>query len=150
MSDKWDKRFIELAKHVASWSKDRTKVGAVIVDPVTKHVVSMGYNGFPRGVEDTDERLQDRDTKLKLTCHAEVNAILSANQVVRGCHIYIYPTFMVPTCCHDCAKAIIQSGITRVVGYSKTRHSDTWAQAAEFSKILLDEAGVVYENKEIE
>ena len=114
----WDERFLELAKHVASWSKDKTKVGAVIVDPTTKQVVGLGYNGFPRGVEDSEERLSDRAVKYNFICHAELNAILNSNKSVRDCDIYVYPTFMEPACCPECSKAITQSGIKRVLYYT--------------------------------
>ena len=154
MSEKWDKRFLELAKHISSWSKDKTKVGAVIVDPTTNQVVSMGYNGFPRGVDDTEERINDRDTKLKLTCHAELNAILSANRSVRGCWIYVYPTLMVPNSCPECSKAIVQSGLSAVIGYKREKIEARWAELEEFSRIILQEGYVswfnlIEENKDI-
>ena len=63
MLSKWDERFIELARLVAAWSKDpSTKVGAVIVRP-DRTVASVGFNGFARGVDDTEERLNDRALK---------------------------------------------------------------------------------------
>lgn len=141
---KWDTRFLELAKHISTWSKDRTKVGAVIVDPITNKVVSMGYNGFPRGVIESDKRLFDREVKLKLTAHAELNAILNAACSVRHCDIYVYPTLMVPNCCPECAKAIVQSGIERVVGYAGEDLSVRWQELAEFSEAILSEGGVQY------
>lgn len=107
----WDSRFIALAKHIARWSKDpSTQCGAVIVD-VDKRIISTGYNGLPRGVEDTPERLEVRDTKYGLVIHAEENALLYARQSLGGCTIYVWP--MPP--CSRCAAKIIQSGITRVV-----------------------------------
>ena len=72
---KWDKRWIGVAEHIARFSKDpSTQVGAVIVDGMNR-LVSIGYNGFPRGVADDDERYNNRKTKLKLIVHAEANAI---------------------------------------------------------------------------
>ena len=72
---KWDLRFLEMARNAASWSKDpSTKVGAIIVDD-DKRVISVGYNGFPKGVRD-DERLDDRQEKYKIIVHAERNALL--------------------------------------------------------------------------
>ena len=77
MSEKWDKRFLALAEHIARWSKDpSTKIGAVIVDP-NKRVVSLGYNCFPRGVEDSEERLENREVKYKIIVHCERNALLA-------------------------------------------------------------------------
>src|SRR3990172_2103187 len=82
--DAWDSRFLRLAEFVAQWSKDpNTKVGAVIVDG-THRIVSLGFNGFPRGVDD-DERLRNRELKLKLMVHAEMNAILFAGRALDGC-----------------------------------------------------------------
>lgn len=147
---KWDKRFLELAKHVSTWSKDATKVGAVIVDPETRSVVSIGYNGFARGVEDTEERLMDRETKLKLIVHAEHNAILNSVGSVRGYDMYVYPTMMVPPCCPECSKAIAQSGIKRVLSYKPTELKDRWQELAKYSSITLDGAGVKVICEEVE
>lgn len=148
--DKWNKRFLTLAKHIASWSKDTTQVGAVIVNPITKAIVSVGYNGFPRGVDDTFGRINDRDTKLKLTCHAELNAILNANSSVRDCEIYVYPTLMMPNSCPECAKAIVQSGIKVVHGFKNNNLSSRWQDLASFSATILSEGGVRFTCEEIE
>jgi len=143
----WDRKFIELAKHISQWSKDpTTKVGAVIVDPITKKVVSMGYNGFARGVADTEERLNDRETKLGLVVHSELNAILQAEKSVKGCDMYVWPTFIDPPCCAECAKAIAQSGIRTVIGYKPDKPvSDRWKKSGEFAKITLREGGVCWD-----
>jgi dCMP deaminase len=86
--DKWDNRFMELAEHISYWSKDpRTKVGSVIVDDRNR-VVSMGYNGFPRGVHDTDERYEHRPLKHLLVSHAERNALDNSPLTVEGCTLY--------------------------------------------------------------
>ena len=93
---KWDLRFLEMARNAASWSKDpSTKVGAIIVDD-DKRVISVGYNGFPKGVRD-DERLDDRQEKYKIIVHAERNALLFANSNVKNCHIYTYPFLPYPS-----------------------------------------------------
>lgn len=137
--DKWHKRFIELAKTIARYSKDpRTKVGAVIVDD-EKRIVSMGYNGFPRKVLDLEERLNDRKEKLKYIVHAELNAILNAKRDLEGTTIYVYPYFP----CNECAKAIIQSGVRRVITTGIV--DDNWKDSVEASKKMFDEAGVVVE-----
>jgi len=144
---KWDKRFLELAKHVAQWSKDpSTKVGAVVVDPDTREVLGMGYNGFPRGVEDTDERLNNRLTKYKLVVHAEINAIINAGHNARGSTIYVWPAFGIPPLCSSCAKAVIQSGITRVVGYTPDVAPDVaarWKDELDAARMMCNEAGVM-------
>jgi dCMP deaminase len=145
MNDKWNKRFLDLAAHISSWSKDpSTKVGAVIVDPETKHVVSIGYNGFPKGINDTEDRLNERETKLHYVCHAELNAILNADRSVRGCYIYVYPTIMEPACCSECAKTIVQSGIKRVYGYKASSVSERWKKSGEYSQTILIEGNVRY------
>jgi dCMP deaminase len=142
---KWNFRFMELAKLVSTWSKDpSTKIGAVIVNPTTKTVVGMGYNGFPRGVVDYAHRYTDRDEKLKLVVHAEVNAILNATQPVKGCWLYVYPTIMEPNCCNECCKYVVQSGIAAVLGLKQDTLSDRWQKLAKYSKIILEEGGVEY------
>lgn len=109
----WDVRFLELASHVSSWSKDpSTKVGAVIVND-NNQVLSLGYNGFPRGVLDKRSRYEDRQTKLLFVAHAERNALDNAFVDVRGATLY---TTLCP--CNECAKSIVQKGIKRVVSYS--------------------------------
>ena len=81
---KWDRRFLDLAAGMATWSKDMsTQVGAIIVDR-DQRIVSSGYNGFPRGVVDSIERYQDRDTKYRMVVHAEINAILFATRDLTG------------------------------------------------------------------
>ena len=108
--NKWDKNFLELAKTVSTFSKDpSTQVGAVIVDDDNR-VISIGYNGFPKGVKD-DHRLSNRELKYEMIVHAEANALLFANAPVKGCTIYTWP--FQP--CSRCASLIIQSGIRRVV-----------------------------------
>jgi len=139
----WDKRFIDLAKHVAQWSKDpSTKVGAVIVDPKTKKVVSMGYNGFPRGVVDSDERYNNREEKLSYIVHAEVNAVLNAGIPLNGYHIYVWPTMMIPNSCPECSKVIAQSGISMICCEEVNDLPERWQKLAKYSENILYEAGV--------
>jgi dCMP deaminase len=131
----WNKRFLDLAGHVAGWSKDpSTKVGAVIVND-DKQVLGLGYNGFPRGVHDCTERYNDRNLKLQFVAHAERNALDNAADV-RGATLYstLFP-------CTDCAKGIIQRGIRCVV---TTQPNEVQSRRFNFetSKIMFDEAGV--------
>lgn len=108
---KWDERFLEMASLVASWSKDpSTKVGAVIVRPDST-VCSVGFNGFPRHVDDSPELYEDRSVKYKQVKHAEENAILFTNERLDGYTLYVSP--LLP--CSLCAGDIIQKGIKRVV-----------------------------------
>src|SRR5690606_5617355 len=85
---KWDRRFLAVASVVASWSKDPgTKVGAVIADPAKRRIVSTGYNGVPRNMEDVN--LDDRVSKLQRTIHAEMNAILNSCERLDGHTLYV-------------------------------------------------------------
>jgi dCMP deaminase len=136
MINSWVGRFIGLAAHVATWSKDpSTKVGAVIVDPNTKIVTGLGFNGFPRGIDDTLERLDDREVKYKLVVHAEMNAVLNANNLVRGDYLF---TTLPP--CHDCTKFLIQAGIARI--YTNKNIPDRWMESFNLSKAMFKEAQV--------
>lgn len=132
---KWTNRFLELAFHVSGWSKDpSTKVGAVIVNDENR-IVSLGYNGFPRGVDDCETRYNNRDVKYKYVCHAERNAIDNAYSDVSGCTIYVT---LMP--CNECAKSIIQRGIKKVVckGSSEDKPFLNW----DITKIMFQEAGI--------
>jgi dCMP deaminase len=130
----WNKRFLDLCDHVATWSKDpSTKLGSVIVDD-KKRVVSVGYNGFPRGVEDLEERYNDRPTKYLFVAHAERNALDNASMMVHGCTLYVT---LEP--CVECAKSIIQRGIKKVVTYPTTRQDVfNWNIARQ----MFEESGV--------
>lgn len=145
MTQKWDIRFLELSKLIASWSKDpSTGVGAVLVDEY-KQVVGMGYNGFARGVIDSEERYNDRPTKYKMVVHAEQNAIIQAGHAAHGCTLYVYPSFWHPNICHDCAKLAIQAGIKCVVGYKADENNPriaNWKESLELSGQMFREAGV--------
>ncbi len=138
---KWDERFLALAKHVSSWSKDPgTQVGAVIVDDLHR-VVGLGYNGFPRGIQDTEERLRNRPIKLVYVVHAELNAILNA-QKTEGMTLYVWPM----PCCANCAKHIIQAGIKRVVAVKPTEEQwHRWQDEMALAEGMYKEAGVQYD-----
>ena len=135
----WDQYFMGMAHLSALRSKDpSTQVGAVIVSPANK-VVSIGYNGHPKGCSD-DEYPWDRDgsaleSKYVYVVHAELNAILNAPLSVQGCRIYVslFP-------CNECAKAIIQAGIAEIV-YEDDKYADT--DIVKASKRMLNSAGVV-------
>jgi dCMP deaminase len=134
----WDKRFLDLAKHVSLWSKDpSTKVGAVISDGKNR-IVSVGYNGFPVGISDLDERLENRKLKYEYIVHAEINCILFANKSLDGCTLYTYPMFP----CSRCCSQIIQSGISKVI--SVEIDNIRWAESIELSKSMLKEAGIEF------
>jgi len=109
----------------------------VIVRP-DRTVASVGFNGFPRGIADTEERLNDRLTKYSLVTHAEVNAILTAREPLHG--YTIYTTFF---SCSNCAKLVIQAGIKRIV--SPIFDLERWADSLKLSQEMYDEAGVAWE-----
>jgi len=126
-----------MAKLVSTWSKDpSTKVGAVIVDS-DNTVISVGFNGLPRRIQDTDQRLNNRDIKLKMIIHAEINAIITAKRPLNGTTIYTYP-FM---SCSQCAGLIIQSGICRHISY-KT-NNERWKDSFDLALEMFDEARVI-------
>jgi len=133
----WSLRFVGLAQHIASWSKDpSTQVGAVITGP-RNMVTSLGFNGFPRGVVDSPERYADRDIKYKLVSHAERNALDNCNVSVTGHTLYVtrHP-------CSECAKSIVQKGISRVVYLPHPEFDARWADDIAIAKLILSECGV--------
>lgn len=140
---KWDKRFLRMASEYASWSKDpSTQVGCVIVDPKTRRILSGGYNGFPRGIADTPQRLNDREKKYKLIVHAEMNAIYNATSSgvsLEGATLYCAG---LPTC-SQCALGVIQVGIKRVVIGCEEPIPERWAAHWRESSALFDEAGLI-------
>lgn len=138
--DKWDARFLQLAKHIAGWSKDpSTQVGAVISDDKNR-VVSLGFNGFPRGLQDEECLLHDRSSKYPRIMHAEINALLFATKSVEGCTLSVWP---LPPC-SSCAGAIIQSGIVRVVTASPTAGTkDRWGESNKLALEMFRESGIV-------
>ena len=139
MEMKWQARFLALTKEIASWSKDNgTKVGAVIVRP-DRTICSVGFNGFPRGIEDSPSAIANRDTKLLRTIHAELNAILSAKEPLNGYSIFVWP--FQP--CSQCAAAIIQSGIKDVYcPFTDHSSNDRWSESFKNALQMLDEANV--------
>ena len=138
--DKWDARFCELAKFVSEWSKDpNAKVGAVIFAKRGGDV-SIGYNGFPFGVEDSAERLEDKNMKLDLIVHAEQNALIAAGSRSVGATLYVWGK---PVCVR-CAGSIIQAGVKRVVALnpSSIPEESTWHRSGKVAHQIFVEAGV--------
>lgn len=135
---KWDLRFLDLAKLIASWSKDpSTKCGAVITKD--KRIISLGFNGFASGVRDSDERLSVRDIKYKMVLHAEDNALLFAKQDLTNCTIYTWPF---PPC-SQCAAKIIQAGIGRVVAPTATPDlRQRWGESLSLASDMYLEANI--------
>ncbi|MBR6580430.1 MAG: dCMP deaminase family protein [Ruminococcus sp.] len=136
----WDEYFMGIAIFSAQRSKDNnTQVGACIVND-EKKIVAVGYNGMPTGCND-DEMPWERegetslDTKYPFVCHAELNAILNRNSAnLKGCTLYVtlFP-------CNECAKAIIQSGIKKVI-YKSNKYADS--ESTKAAALLFRKCGV--------
>ena len=152
MSERWDRHFLGLALAHAAMSKDPlTKVGAVIVGP-GRSILSAGFNGLPRGVADTEARLCDRDVKLKLIVHAEMNAVLAAARLgvrLDGTTLYLAATDdsgMVwggPPCTR-CAVELIQAGIAEIVSHPVKAVPSRWHADLAVSRDLLAEVEMLY------
>ena len=140
----WDQYFMSMAYFVAMKSKDNsTKIGAVVVGP-DNEIRSTGYNGLPRGVHDNVEGRQDRPLKYSIFEHGERNSIYNAARMglsTDGCKMY---TQGIP--CSDCARAVIQSGITTVVYHIPFDADNSlrpqWVESCKISEMMLREAGV--------
>jgi len=136
----WDKRFIDVTRLVASWSKDRNrKVGAVIVNSKNS-IVATGYNGFVSGIKDDIDARHERPAKYLFTEHAERNCIYScSNHGIKtsGCTMILewFP-------CADCARAIIQSGIIKVICNAPDFNDDRWGESFKASDEMFKEAGI--------
>lgn len=139
----WGDRYINLAKEISTWSKDpSTKVGAVVIGN-NGEVLSQGYNGFPRSIKDTPQRLKDREKKYNLVVHAEMNAIYNAslNGVsLKGSTLYVYGLPI----CNECAKGVIQVGIDKVIATRPADYNKEWDESIKDAKALFKEAEVEY------
>lgn len=135
----WENRWMDLAKLVATWSKDRSRqVGCVIVDD-RQAVVALGWNGFPRGVDDLVDMRHVRPAKYMWTEHAERNAVYNAaaqGQQVRGCvmHVTLFP-------CADCARAAVQAGIKKII-CPKPQDDSKWSEHFKVAEEMLHEAQI--------
>lgn len=139
----WHKRYAELAEHVSTWSKDPSrKIGSVAVG-AQGQILAQGYNGFPRGIADSEARLQNREEKYKYVVHAEMNVIYNAslNGVsLKDADLYVYG---LPVC-SECAKGIIQVGIKRVFILVNDEIPPIWVESWNRTRAMFDEAGVGY------
>jgi len=131
---------MELAKQIGGWSKDRSRgVGCVVVGP-NNELRATGFNGFPRGVDDEVGSRHERPAKYKWTEHAERNAIYNAARVgipLEGCRMYLpwYP-------CMDCARAVIQTGISELICMEPNPNDTMWAEDFADVPQMLSEGGV--------
>lgn len=142
--DKWDIRFMELADHISTWSKDRnTKVGTVIVNN-EKRIISTGFNGLPIGADDLIESRFEKENKYFYTEHAERNALYSALAIGASTKNAIIYVVLFP--CADCARGIIQSGIKRVVCKNKPDfNNEKWGKSWRITNELFIECGIKLE-----
>jgi len=135
-STNWDQRWLGLAQYISTFSKDpSTKCGGVIVRP-DKTLASIGFNGFPKGIEDWSHHYENREKKYRKIIHAEINALHFAREQVVGYTLYTWP--FAP--CEACALHIIQKGIARVVAPKET--PDRWKESVRNASALFTEAGV--------
>jgi dCMP deaminase len=142
--DKWDERYLKMAKLVASWSKDDAKVGAVVVR--NNRVVATGFNGFPSEVLDEKQRRENDDTKLQMTVHAEENALIVAGRSAEGATIYVHGKPV----CPRCAGSIIQAGVLRVVAATPRENSESkWDKWGVISRSMFAESGVKFHGKSL-
>lgn len=149
---KWDLHFLGMCLFHSRMSKDpNTRVGSVIVGP-DHELLSAGFNGFPRGIADTPERLADRDLKLKLVVHAEMNALLAGARTgmnLKGCTLYLACTdasgdiWGGPPCTR-CMVEIIQVGIKEIVSIPQKTTPSRWKDDIRFARSLVEEAKIIY------
>lgn len=143
----WDLKHMVWARCKSRASKDpSTKVGAIIVRP-DQTEASYGYNGFPRGVDDRQDRLNDRAQKYPRVVHAEANAIVNARENLKGYTLYCtHPPCSGHEAGHNCAGLIIQAGITRVVCEEVSPEmASRWAASMAYTSEMFAEAGVEFD-----
>jgi len=135
------RKYFNLAKYIGdNFSKDpNTKVGALLLYPDTFQIISTGYNGFPRNIEETDERWQ-RPSKYNFCVHAEMNLIYnsSRNGTITNGAIAVVTLFP----CNNCALALVQSGISKVLTVSPDFEAPRWGETFQNSFNILIEAGI--------
>ena len=139
----WDARYLDLAENVSSWSKDPSrKIGAVAVGSKGQ-ILSQGYNGFPRGIDDSIERYNDKETKYRYVVHAEMNVVYNATYngiSLDGATLYVTG---LPVC-SECAKGIIQTCVKRVV-MRATDVPEKWFVSFATTAKMFNEAGIEWE-----
>ena len=140
MATDWNKRFIELTKTIAGWSKDKSIGACAIIADEDNRIVSTGYNGFPSGCNDAIPERHERPAKYLYTEHAERNAVYNAVRIgvsVKNCTMYLmwFP-------CADCARAIIQSGIKKLVCHKPDLDTPKWGEHFKASLEMFEETGI--------
>lgn len=138
--ERWDRRFLELAKVFGTWSKDRSAGTGCVIVGSDRLLRASGYNGFVRGIDDEVSERHERPAKYSWTEHAERNAIYNAAKLgisLDGCTAYVnwFP-------CIDCARAIVQSGIIRLVGLQPDHADERWGSDFKLASDMLQESGI--------
>ena len=133
---------MDMAAMVSTWSKDpSSKIGCVAVNS-ERRILATGYNGFPKGIEDTPVRLHHRATKHSLVVHAEMNALMNAlysGVSLKDSTIYVYGLPI----CPDCAKCVIQAGVKRIVIPTDKTDKGDWQKVWEEKSLpMFKESGV--------
>ena len=140
--NKWDKRWLEIAENISTWSKDpSTQIAAIAVKD--KRLIATGYNGFPRNIEDLDDRWNNREEKYKYVVHAEMNCIYNANyhnQSLKGATMYVVG---LPVC-HECAKGLIQVGVKRIVTPQQDI-PEKWQKSCRSAHLFFEEVGIKWD-----
>lgn len=141
MTPKWDRRFLEMARLVSTWSRDpSTQTGAVIAQG--KRVISHGFNGFPVGMRDDEALYADRVEKYSRIVHCEINALIFAREPLHGTTLYTWP-FM---SCDRCVVQMVQAGVKRFVAPPPTTDQmSRWGTAFERTKQYILECGAIWE-----
>lgn len=135
-------QYFEVAESFAKLSKDpSTKVGTLLLADESNHVLSAGFNGFPRGIDETIESRWQRPEKYALVSHSESNAVAQAARTgtplnKSTCVVTVFP-------CADCCKLLIQSGVSRIVTREPDFEKVGWGRSFTYSKLMFEEAGVV-------
>lgn len=141
--NKWSLRYLNLAKEVSTWSKDpSTKVGAISVGNKGQ-IISQGFNGFPRGVNDSDQRLNNKEQKYKYVVHGEMNCIYNAchnGSSLKDSTLYVYGLPI----CSECAKGVIQVGVAKVIMQHPKSITSKWSESFNLTSEMFNEANVQY------
>jgi dCMP deaminase len=143
MGNNWNNKYMDLAKTVSKWSKDPSaKIGSVAISS-SGQVLAQGYNGFPRGINDSETRYNDREVKYSYVVHAEMNTIYNACMNGVSLSDSTFYVHGLPVC-NECAKGIIQVGTKKVV-MSGDMDNPRWVESCKKACDLFDEAGVKWE-----
>lgn len=140
--NKWDIRYLQLARLISTWSKDTsTKTGAVIVAS-DNSIISVGFNGFPKRMPDNIELYKNREHKLSRIIHCEINALMfAARKLPPGSVLYTWPFLS----CDRCAVQMIQAGIETFISPKATyKQSQRWEESFKKSRQYIEECGCGY------